>query len=158
MDNVFLLCIIVGVAYLASRIYKETKNKAKLKEHDLSKYECSTFYIPVIIALLIMIAMSVYVMIWGLNNNSEVHSSMGVIMILMGIAEIYYAYNEMRLYYNDKFCLLNGKRISYSHIKRVSPKSILFITKGEVELYSGETINVYKKALDIIRDKLENRK
>ena len=158
MDNVFLLCIIVGIAYLASRIYKETKNKAKLKELDLTKYECSTFYMPVIIALLVMVVMSVYVTIWGLKNNSEVHSSMGVIMILMGIAEIYYAYCEMRLYYNDKFCILNGKRISYNHIKSVSPKSILFITKGQVELYSGETINVYKKSLDIIREKLESRK
>lgn len=158
MDNVFILCVIVGIAYLASRIYKESKNKAKLKEFDLSKFQVEEFWKPVVIALVIMILMSIYVCVWGLKNKSEIHSSLGIVMILMGIAEIYYAYNEMRLYYNDKFCILNTKRISYSHIKKVSPKSILFIAKGEVELYSGETINVYKRSLDIIRDKLENKR
>lgn len=79
-------------------------------------------------------------------------------MLFSGIAEIYYAYNEMRLYHNDKFCILNTKRISYNHIKKVNPKSILFITKGEVELFSGERINVYRNAADIIREKLENKR
>ena len=51
MNSVFVLCVIAGVAYLASRIYKETKNKAKMKEYDLTKYEVTTFYKPVIIAL-----------------------------------------------------------------------------------------------------------
>jgi hypothetical protein len=53
MNSVFVLCVIAGVAYLASRIYKETKNKAKMKEYDLTKYEVTTFYKPVIIALIV---------------------------------------------------------------------------------------------------------
>lgn len=150
--NVTILCAIVGVAYLASRIYKEKKNQDKLKEYDLTKYQCAKFSTGVIIALAVMIVLSVIVFIWGIQNKSEVHSSIGIIMFIMGFAEIYYAYMEMRLYYNDKFCILNGKRISYNHIKAVTPKSILFIAKGMVELYSGEKINVYKKALDIIRE------
>ena len=158
MNSVFVLCVIASVAYLASRIYKETKNKAKMKEYDLTKYEVTTFYKPVIIALVILVILSAYVLVWGLQNKSEVHSSIGVVMLFSGIAEIYYAYNEMRLYHNDKFCILNTKRISYNHIKKVNPKSILFITKGEVELFSGERINVYRNAADIIREKLENKR
>ena len=96
MNSVFVLCVIAGVAYLASRIYKETKNKAKMKEYDLTKYEVTTFYKPVIIALVILVVLSAYVLVWGLQNKSEVHSSIGVVMLFSGIAEIYYAYNEMR--------------------------------------------------------------
>ena len=151
-----LVCAGVGIAYLASRIYKERKMKAKMADIDLSEYKCNTFYKWIIIVLGVIIALSIYEIIWGFINKSHVHASLGIAMIFMSVAEIYYAYHELRVYYNDRFVIVNGSRLPYKKIKAITPKSVLFLTRGVIETFNGERLTVYRGVMDAIRPYVNN--
>ena len=136
---------VVGVAYLASRLYERRKNKSILKDVLLKqKFEIYEYSKWITYALFIMAILSLISAYVGYLEKNEFSIALGVLLVFLSIAEAINSLDLTKLYYCEHGCVINNEYIRYKSMKSLRRKYALPLSKWNLQTFNKAKITINK--------------
>ena len=151
----YIAGLLLGVVFVLYSVYRKKKQEEALSQIRLDQYKKVSFFKHYSWLLVVLFVFALFCLYFGIKEDNGSLVSVSIAIAIEAISEFIYNKNYMNFYYNDQRCIIDGKQVLYSNIKRCYKNSNIPLAKATVELYSGEKKSLYPYALDLIKDKIK---
>lgn len=136
---------VVGIAYLASRLYERRKNKSILKNVLLKqKFEIYEYSKWITYALFIMAVLSLISAYVGYLEKNEFSIALGILLVFLSIAEAINSLDLTKLYHCEHGCVINNEYIRYKSMKSLRRRYALPLSKWNLQTFNKAKITINK--------------
>ena len=157
--ELLLLSIVVSFAVLAMSYTQQKKNKIKIEEIiNNNTFQVYDYAKKRLIAIVIFGILSAVAAYFAFKDGDNIGIAMAIILLSTVVGEPIINYQNMRLYYNDTSCVLDGKLIRYRSIKEFRPKAFNIFKHQDVVTMTGEKYRVEKNVADLIKEMMSKKK
>jgi len=157
--QVILLSVVVSIAILVMAYIQQRKNSAAIDEitsnNNFQVYDYAKKRFIIVIAFGILAIVASF---FAFEEGKELGVALSIVLITSVIGEPIINYKNLRFYYNETSCILEGKHVRYRSIKEFRPKAFNILKQQEVITLSGEKFRVEKSVADIIKDEMSKKK
>ena len=157
--ELILLSIVVSVAIIVMTYTQQKKGSAAIEEltsnNHFQVYNYAKKHLLFIVAFGIVAVIASY---FAFQDGENLGIALGIILVTTIIGEPVINYKNMRFYYNETSCILEGKHIRYRSIKEFRPKAFNILKQQEVITMSGEKFRVNKDVAEIIKTEMSKKK
>ena len=150
----YIYGILLGILMIFYGYMRIRRNREKLDELPLEKYEKADFSASLIPWLILLAIFSVFCLYVSLRENNEPLTSVSIAILIDCFVEFFVASEMMVFYHNNERCIIEDKQVQYKNIKVCKRRSKLPLSKGYVVLYSDEVKKIYPQAVPIINGHL----
>ena len=157
--ELMLLSIVVSIAILAMAYTQQSKKKVLIEEiisnNTFQVYDYARGHVIGIVIFGVIAAIASY---FAFQDGDEIGVALAIVLLSTVVGEPIINYQNMRFYYNDTSCILDGKLVRYRSIKEFRPKAFNVFKQQEVVTMSGEKHRVEKKVADLIKELMNKDK